>query len=116
MWPLSIVLLIAAAAPQQGQGNLGGAYVGTIPRINALQNLPRHDLDPRIVSPDSLQPSNTCFLIRSYHFHRHDGAAPVLTGMTTCTQARILEQKRVSPSRGLYVPLSLQPGDRKQPE
>jgi hypothetical protein len=34
----------------------------------------------------------------------------MLTAMTTCTPARILEQKRVSAAPGvMYVPLTLQP-------
>jgi hypothetical protein len=116
MWPLSFVLLIAAAGPQQSSGNLGGAYVGRIPHINNVQSLRGHDLQKLGVSPGELQVRNDCYTIRSYHFERQDGNAPVLTGMTTCTPARILEQKRVSPSRGLYVPMNLQPGGQKQPE
>ncbi len=108
MWPLTIVLLFATAAqPQQGSSNLDGAYVG--------KNLRGHDLAQRL-SPEQFQEKNTCYAIRSYHFERHDGNAPVLTGMTTCTPSRILEQKQVSPARGLYVPLSLRNNDQKQPE
>jgi hypothetical protein len=112
MWPLSIVLLVAAA-PQQNSPSLDGAYVGKIPLVESVV---QHNPQTRRMSPDQMMNRNTCYTVRSYHFERHDGNAPVLTGMTTCTPSRILEQKRVSPSRGLYVPLSLQTGDQKQPE
>ena len=84
--------------------------------MRALQNLHAQELRAHRLSAQEMQVRNTCYTVRSYHFERQDGQAPVLTGMTTCTPARILEQKRVSPSRGLYVPLSLQPGEQKQPE
>jgi hypothetical protein len=125
MWPLSIILLFAAAVPvpQQASSNLDGAYVGKVPQIKSslgkvpqIRGLQGHALQAGRLSPDELQVQNTCYAIRSYHFERHDGQAPLLTGMTTCTPGRILEQKRVSPERGLYVPLSLQNSDRKQPQ
>jgi hypothetical protein len=65
-------------------------------------------------SPDESQTKNTCYALRSYHFERHDGQAPLLTGMSTCTPARILEQKRVSPAPGVkLVPMSLDSRDQK---
>jgi len=115
MWPLAIVLLIAAGAPQN-TASADQAYVGKIPSLkDSLRARVALAQRRATLAPGDLAP-NTCFLIRSYHFERQDGNAPVLAGMTTCTPSRILEQKRVSPSRGLYVPLTLQPGDRKQPE
>ncbi len=55
---------------------------------------------------------NTCFTMRSYFFRRQDGQAPVLTGMSTCTPAAALQQRRVSPEPGaLYVPMGLQSND-----
>jgi hypothetical protein len=121
MWPLSIVLLIAAAGPQNA-ANADQAYIGKIPslkdslraRVELAQR--RGTLAHGLTLKSEEFAPNTCFLIRSYNFQRHDGNAPVLAGMSTCTPARILEQKRVSPSRGLYVPLSLQPDDQKQPQ
>jgi hypothetical protein len=115
MWPLTIVLLIAAAGPQNTASG-DQAYVGKIPSLQSSLRARVALAQRRLtLAPGDLAP-NTCFLIRSYHFQRQDGNAPVLTGMTTCTPSRILEQKRVSPSRGLYVPLSLQSSDQKQPE
>lgn len=114
MW-LSIVLLVATAAPQQGSSNLGGGYIGKVPQIKSLlgtipqpTSLRGPDLQQRGTSPDELQVKNTCYTVRSYHFKRQDGQAPVLTGMTTCTPARVLEQKRVSPAPGVkLIPMSL---------
>ena len=114
MWPLSIVLLLATAAPQlqQGSSTQDGAYAGKLPQIH---NVRGHD-PARKLSPQQLRDKNTCYAIRSYHFERQDGQAPVLAGMTTCTPSRILEQKRVSPEPGLFVPLGLQSSAQKQPE
>jgi hypothetical protein len=127
MWPLSIVLLFVAAAPQQNAPVPQQGFIGTIPQQVQLQ---RNRVPAYRLSPQELMNKNTCYTVRSYHFEREDGQAPVLTAMTTCTPARILEQKRVSPARGMYVPLSLQSGapgkplllvgaessDRQQPE
>ncbi|HET9838730.1 MAG TPA: hypothetical protein VFR84_10880 [Candidatus Angelobacter sp.] len=112
MWPLSIVLLFATAGPQQKAPAPGEAYVGKIPQ---LRNLVQRKLQMRRLSPDEIKDRNTCYTIRSYHFERQDGQAPVLAGMTTCTPSRILEQKQVSPGRGLYVPLVFS-GEQRQPE
>jgi hypothetical protein len=118
MWPLSIVLLLTTAAPQQNTPSREGAYVGKIP---AVASVLQHNLQSRKVAPQELANSNLCFAIRSYHFRRQDGNAPVLVGTTTCTPSRILEQKRVSPTRGLYVPLALpsldlRSNDQQQPQ
>lgn len=113
MWPLSIVLLFATASQPQTSPAPGEAYVGKIPQIH---NLLQRNLPARRVSPEQLINRNTCYTVRSYHFDRQDGQAPVLAGMTTCTPARIFDQKRVSPTRGLYVPLGLNTSDHKQPE
>jgi hypothetical protein len=108
MWPLSIVLLFATAAPQQNAPVQQGAYVGKIPQVQQMAR-DRMNVLQRTVHPSDFN-QNTCFAIRSYHFERQDGQAPMLTAMTTCTPARILEQKRVSPAPGvMYVPLALQP-------
>lgn len=124
MWPLTIILLFATAAapaPQQASSSLDGAYIGKVPQIKSSLGKVAHIrglqrlFQTGQVSPDELQVKNTCYAIRSYHFERHDGQAPLLTGMTTCTPGRILEQKRVSPAPGLYVPLSFEGSDRRQP-
>jgi hypothetical protein len=55
---------------------------------------------------------NMCFTMRSYYFRRQDGQAPVLAGVSTCTPASKLQQRRVSPEPGeLYVPLGLHSND-----
>lgn len=111
MWPLVVVLLFAAAAPQQGSSNSDGAYVGKVPQI---KNLRGPQLQVRRVPLDDLQAKNTCYTVRSYHFERQDGQAPMFTGMTTCTPANKLQQRRVSPRPGtLYVPMGLQTDSQK---
>jgi len=109
MWPLSIVLLFATAASQQNSA--GGDYVGKIPSWQGALRARAALVQPQLTLAPGDFDQNACFFIRSYHFERQNGSAPVLTGMTTCTPSRILEQKRVSPSRGLYVPLALQKDD-----
>lgn len=67
------------------------------------------------IKPQSAQ-SNTCYTMRSYHFRRQDGQAPVPAGMTTCTPANVLQQRQVSRNQNsLFVPLTLQ-GDEKTGE
>lgn len=115
MWPLMIVLLFAGAAPQQGSSNSDGAYIGNIPQIKSLlgtvprpKNFNGHPLRVRRVSPEELQAKNTCYTVRSYHFQRHDGQAPTLTGVSTCTPANKLQQRRVFRTpEALYTPLGL---------
>jgi len=115
MWPLSLVLLFATAAPlQHDSSGLGGAYKGKIPQIQAWRG---HGLQSRRLSPQDFRDRHTCYTMRSYLFHRQDGQAPVLAGMTTCTPASVLQQRQVSPApRVLYVPLSLESSDQQQPE
>lgn len=111
MWPLAVVLLFAGAALQQGSCNSNGAYLGKIPQIKSFSSYP---LLVRRVSREELQAKNTCYTVRSYHFERQDGQAPVLTGVSTCTPANKLQQRRVSRNPGsLYVPLGLQTDSQK---
>lgn len=115
MWPLMIVLLFAGAAPQQGSSNSDGVYIGKIPQIKSLlgtvpqtKSFSGHRLQMRRVSPDELQTKNTCYTVRSYHFERQNGRAPMLTGVSTCTPANKLQQRRVSRTpETLYTPLGL---------
>jgi hypothetical protein len=110
-----IVLLFTGVAPQQGQSNADGAYIGKIPQIKSLlgtvpqaKNFSVHRLQVHRVSPDELQTKNTCYTVRSYHFQRQDGQAPMLTGVSTCTPANKLQQRRVSRTpETLYTPLGL---------
>jgi hypothetical protein len=106
MWPLTIVLLFGTAAPQQNAPAQQGAYIGKIPvQVQLLQ----HRAFMRRLSPQQRIDWNTCYTVRSYHFERQDGQAPMLTAMTTCTPARILEQRQVSRTPGvMYVPLGMQ--------
>lgn len=61
-----------------------------------------------VVDQQPSQDSNICYTMRSYYFQRQDGLAPVLTGVSTCTPAKKLQQKRVSPEPGvMFVPLGL---------
>src|SRR5215467_1090633 len=107
MWPLSLILLLAAAAPQQTQ-----SYAFK-PELNSLRVL---GVQAQRTAPRSLQQSdingqqrNLCFTMRSYFFHRQDGQAPVMVGTATCTPANMLQQRRVSPTLDrLFVPLGLQ--------
>ena len=112
MWPLYLVFIFATAAPQQNSQN-------TIPSIQ--QKLP-----PQIMRLDDQQASqlaesqlaeskrNTCYTMRSYYFRRQDGLAPVPAGMTTCTPANVLQQRRVtSGPRGLFMPLGLKADEQK---
>ncbi len=112
MWPLSIVLLFATAAPQQSSSALEGAYLGKIPQTQNLRGRALQTGRSPLQNPNT----NICFAIRSYHFRRQDGQAPVLAGITNCTPGSVLQQRRVSPAPGLYVPLTLKSNDQKVPE
>jgi hypothetical protein len=105
MWPLTLIFLFAmSAAPQQNAPAPDGGYVGKIPQVLNLQ--PDHRLQ-RTLRPEDFS-SNLCFTIRSYHFRRQDGQAPVPAGVTTCTPALAFRQRKVSPApRALYVPLGM---------
>ncbi len=59
---------------------------------------------------------NTCYTMRSYFFRRQDGQAPVPAGMTTCTPANMLQQRKVSPApQVMYVPLA-EHNDAEKPQ
>jgi hypothetical protein len=73
-------------------------------KLSALQTL--HNM---VVAPERIGNRNTCYTMRSYFFRRQDGLAPVPAGMTTCTPASVLQQKKVSPApRVRFVPLGAQ--------
>jgi len=110
MWPLSLILLFATAAPQQKQ-----SYELT-PDINKLR-VQVQQADSKELRQNSADPGqkNLCFTMRSYYFHRQDGQAPVLAGTSTCTPASKLQQRQVSPADGLFVPLGwVGPNDNSQ--
>jgi hypothetical protein len=114
MWPLSIVLLLATAAPQQNAPAPQQGFIGKVPQQIQMR---RDPMFSHRLAPEEEIDKNTCYAIRSYHFERQDGQAPVLTAMTTCTPSRMLEQKRVTAAPHVqYVPLGLKSSDQKQPQ
>lgn len=100
--------------PQDGQAPVPAGMTTCTP-ANKLQQKwvatqpgwKSHADDLKIVDQQPPQDSNVCYAIRSYFFHRQDGQAPVLASTSTCTPASKLQQRRVSPSPALYVPLGL---------
>ncbi len=109
MWPLSVFLFLAAAAPQQQQKSLDVFQDFRHLKLPAMQH---RQLDEKSVR--GLRLSNTCFTMRSYFFRRQDGQAPVPAGMTTCTPASVLQQRQVSPAPDVkLVPLSTQSPEEK---
>ena len=109
MWPLGIFLLFATAAlPQQSVPSQFQLH----PSNPALQ---LKQLD-RASARGLLEPGQTqgCYFIRSYNFHRQDGNAPVLAGMTTCTPANLFRQRQTSPApRVMFVPVGAQSEQQK---
>jgi hypothetical protein len=99
---LNLLFVFAMAAPQQSS-------TSTLP--NSQPKLTAHTLNigdaaSRKALADAQ--SNTCYTIRSYHFRRQDGQAPVPAGMTTCTRANVFQQRQVTGDpRGLFVPLGM---------
>ena len=103
MWPLSIFLFAATAAPQQQPLNVSQDF-----RTSALPIVQHRQLD-HMTSRKLVDESrrNTCYTMRSYFFRRQDGLAPVPAGMTTCTPASVLQQRQVSPRPTVkFVPLA----------
>lgn len=102
MWPLSVFLFVAAAAPQQKPLDVSQDF-----RQLKLPIMQHWQFDHKTAS-QLLEESrrNTCYTMRSYFFRRQDGNAPVPAGMTTCTPASVLQQRKVSPQPGVkFVPL-----------
>jgi hypothetical protein len=102
MWPLSVFLFVATAAPQQKPpGVLQNFSQLKLPIMQHRQ--PDYTLPSRVIDQSR---RNTCYTMRSYFFRRQDGNAPVPAGMTTCTPASVLQQRQVSPRpRVQFVPL-----------
>ena len=108
MWPLSLFLFLIAAAPAPPQQK----------PLDVVQDF--HHLKLPVVQHKQLDnptarrlidegQRNTCFTMRSYFFRRQDSQAPVPAGMTTCTPASVLQQRKVSPVPELIlVPLGSQ--------
>ena len=103
MWPLSIFLFVATAAPQQPQLNVDQDF-----RTLQLPVMQHRQLSNDATARKLIEESrrNTCYTMRSYFFRRQDGNAPVPAGMTTCTPASVLQQRQVSPRPNVkFVPL-----------
>lgn len=100
---LNLLFVFAMAAPQQSSAL-------ALPGFQPKQ--PAHTVylgDAASRQLFAAAQDNTCYTIRSYHFRRQDGQAPVPAGMTTCTRANIFQQRRVTREPGgLFVPLGLQ--------
>jgi hypothetical protein len=128
MWPLSIFLFVATAAPQQPLDVFQDFRNLKLPamqhsqsaapqqqpldvfqdfhslKLPAMQHSQSNDVTSRRFIIDTRR--NTCYTMRSYFFRRQDGNAPVPAGMTTCTPASVLQQRQVSPRPNVkFVPL-----------
>jgi hypothetical protein len=102
MWPLSIFLFVATAAPQQQPLDVSQDFRNL--KLPVMQHRELGDVPARKFIPDPRR--NMCFTMRSYFFRRQDGQAPVPAGMTTCTPASVLQQRQVSPGPAVrFVPL-----------
>lgn len=112
MWPLVVVLLFAGAVPQQ-QAVPPQLTAQQKQQLESAQQQAKRAAKAAEGQLLHLQ-DNTCYTVRSYHFERQDGQAPTLTGVSTCTPANKLQQRRVSRTPGsLYVPLGLQTDNQK---
>jgi len=104
MWPLSVFLFLAAAAPAPQQKPLDVFQDFRNLKLPVMQHRQIDNATGRRLLEESQR--NTCFTMRSYFFRRQDGQAPVPAGMTTCTPARITQQRQVSPAPDVkFVPL-----------
>lgn len=108
MWPLSIFLFVATAAPQQKPPDVVQDFHHL--KLPVMQRSKVDDLIGRKLAEEK---RNTCYTMRSYFFRRQDGQAPVPAGMTTCTPASVLQQRQVSPSPGVkFLPLGAMHDDQ----
>ena len=111
MWPLSLFLLFATAAPPQQPLDASQDFFH--PKLPLIQHGQFGNATTRNFTDESQR--ITCFTMRTYVFRRHNGYAPFPDGMSTCTPSNLLQQKRVSPEpRVMFVPLGLQQ-DEQQP-
>ena len=109
MWPLSIFLFVATAAPQQPQLNVAQDFRTS--QLPVMQHRQFDDSLGRKLLDQSRR--NTCYTMRSYFFRRQDGQAPVPAGMTTCTPASVSQQRQVSPRPSVkFVPLVTKPNEQ----
>jgi hypothetical protein len=101
-----LLFLFVAAHPQKSATVQGTQQVQAKPLLRLSDGQKQIGKDPQ---------TPTCYTIRSYRFHQQDGLAPVPAGMTTCTPANKLQQRRVSHvPDSLFMPLGLSgDGDKK---
>jgi hypothetical protein len=112
MWPLSVFLFLAAAAPAPQQKPLDVFQDFRNLKLPVMQHRQIDNATGRRLLEESRR--NTCFTMRSYFFRRQDGQAPVPAGMITCTPARVLQQRQVSPAPKVkLVPLGTQLPEEK---
>jgi|ERR1700704_210566 len=110
MWPLSLFLLFATAAPPQQPPDVNQDFFR--PKLPLMQHKQLGNMITRNFTDESQH--IMCFTMRSYVFRRHNGYAPVLAGTSTCTPSNLLQQRQVSPEpRVLFVPLGLQQDEQK---
>lgn len=108
MWPLSIFLFVATAAPQQQPLDVFQNFRNLKLPVMQYSQFVQHRQFDDALGRKLLEQSrrNTCYTMRSYFFRRQDGLAPVPAGMTTCTPASVLQQRQVSPRPTVkFVPL-----------
>lgn len=109
MLPLSIFLFAATAASQQQSLNVAQDFRNL--QLPVMQRMQFDATTARKLLDESRR--NTCYTMRSYFFRRQDGNAPVPAGMTTCTPASVLQQRRVSaPPNVKFVPLGAPRSDQ----
>ena len=109
MWPLSIFLFTALASSQQKPLDVFHDFRHL--KLPAVQHRQVDGATSRKLSEESRR--NTCYTMRSYFFRRQDGQASVPAGMTTCTPATVLQQRKVSPGPSVkYVPLGATRNDQ----
>jgi hypothetical protein len=119
MVPLHWLLFFAMAAPQQQDPTMAARLNLQQHKLSLMQTLrlvqTRPSGDSTVDKMQEYLQKNTCFTMRSYFFRRQDGQAPVPAGMTTCTPASVLQQRRVSPAPQVrFVPLGLQEEKSKE--
>jgi len=102
MWPLSVFLFLAIAAPQQKPLNVFH-HSGHL-KLSATQQSAFDDSMPRQLIAQRQR--NTCYTMRSYFFRQQDGNFPIPAGMSTCIPANVTRQLKVSPAPSVkFVPL-----------
>jgi hypothetical protein len=109
MWPLSVFLFLATAAPQQNPAHVSQDFRHlTLPVMQHRQ--PDETIARKLLEESQ---RNICYTMRSYFFRRQDDRAPVPAGMSTCIPANVTRQLQVSPEpRVRFVPLAAQSDGR----